>query len=630
MAALEARVLDPHTLLFSLGVFAILMAAVSLSFARAMPEYRAALIAWSKAMAAVGGACLLYFLRGRAPLLLSFVLANALAFGLPHWSHEAHARLLGVAPRPGWTAAWSAFGMSGVLAGYFLGLSRQIPFTTISLAFAVMLAMTACLLLRFLRARRSASTLAALLCYATLSAAFALRAVMGLSSRAEQLMPGSLSLAQLFTLLPGTVLIAFGSICFVSLVHEQRMAKGINALASSLQTQEQLVAQRTAELTEANAALVERAHTIADLYDEAPCGYVSLVADGTVLEANHTLLGMLGRARHELIGHDLRELLAPASRGRLDSCIDAVMRQGRVMEQELDFMFEDGSTMPMLLSMVAAPGTGSAAAPMRATLVDNSERKAREQQLQALQQELRRRAQQAEAATRAKTAFLANMSHEIRTPLNAVIGLSQLLKEKELPQDAARFIHHIHQAGEQLLALTSDVLDFSRIEAGEFKLKAVRFELAPLLQEVCALVRPQADAKGLELRLDAAPGLPAQLMGDPLRLKQVLINLAGNAVKFTPSGSVVLSVRQTSCEGAQAMLRFEVTDTGIGIAPEQQARIFEPFTQADGSTTRRFGGAGLGLSIVRRLVDVMGGALSVQSQSGRGSVFSVELPLRLA
>jgi PAS domain S-box-containing protein len=442
-------------------------------------------------------------------------------------------------------------------------------------------------------------------------------------------MPGSLSVAQFFTLVPGIVVIVVGSICFMSLVHERHMAEGIDALAGSLQTQEHLVAQRTAELTAANAALAERARAIADLYDEAPCGYVSLADDGTVLEANHTLLGMLGHARHELVGHDLREFLTPASRKALSGCIDAVMREGRVSDQELEFLFEDGSTMPMLLSMGAAPGAASAATSMRATLVDNSERRAREEQMQALQQELRRRAEQAEAATRAKTAFLANMSHEIRTPLNAVIGLSQVLLQKELPQDVSRFIGHIHQAGEQLLALTSDVLDLSRIEAGEMRLEAVAFEPAPLLDAVCAQVRPHAQAKGLDLRLEVDPGLPAQLLGDSLRLRQILVNLVGNAVKFTPSGSVVLRVRQTAREGTRATLRFDVADTGIGIAPDHRERVFQPFTQVDGSTTRRFGGAGLGLSIVRRLVDMMGGALSVQSQLGQGSVFSVELPFRI-
>jgi signal transduction histidine kinase len=233
----------------------------------------------------------------------------------------------------------------------------------------------------------------------------------------------------------------------------------------------------------------------------------------------------------------------------------------------------------------------------------------------------------AQSASRAKSTFLANMSHEIRTPLNAVIGLSQLLQRMALPPKATDFVGHIQQAGEQLLALTNDVLDLSRIEAGEMALEQVPFELAPLLESVRVLVQPQADAKGLDLRVSVQPMASLQLVGDPLRVRQVLLNLAGNAVKFTSAGSVELCVRETERAHRTVTLRFDVVDTGIGIPAEQQARIFEAFTQADSSTTRRFGGSGLGLSIVRRLVDMMGGALALQSTPGRGSTFSVTLTL---
>ena len=628
MTPFGARALDPHSLLFSMGAFGFLMAVVFLNFARAMPVYRAGLVAWSKAMAAVGAAFTLYFLRGHAPLLLTFVLANALVFGLPHWGHEAHALLLEAAPNRRWTLGLWAFGMSGVLVSYHLGSPQPVAFFTISLAFAALLAMTAWLLLRDLQKRRSSAMLVAAVAYALLSAGFALRVMDGLVNGVDALLAPKWSLA--FTLVPGAVLIAVCSICFLSMVHERHRARDIDTLAGQLLVQESLVAQRSAELSAANAALVERARAIAELYDEAPCGYVSLAEDGMVTEVNQTLLGMLGHSRKDFVGRDLRTLLAPASRPRFDECLTAAVRHGRVMDQELDFRFDDGSTLPMLLSMVAAPEGKADAASIRATLVDNRERKAREQQTQALQQELQRRAEQAEAATRAKAAFLANMSHEFRTPLNAVIGLSQVLMQKELPQEAARFVSHINQAGEQLLALTNDVLDLSHIEASKTRLESVAFDLLPLLDAVCALVRPQADAKGLELRLDVAPGLPSQLVGDPSRIRQMLLKLVDNAVKFTPSGSVVLSVRHTGCDNARALLRFEVKDTGIGIALEQRIRIFDPFTQADSSTTRRFGGTGLGLSIVRRLVDMMGGALSVESQPGRGSVFSVEVPFRMA
>jgi signal transduction histidine kinase len=235
----------------------------------------------------------------------------------------------------------------------------------------------------------------------------------------------------------------------------------------------------------------------------------------------------------------------------------------------------------------------------------------------------------AEAANRAKSAFLAHMSHELRTPLNAVIGLSQLLRRRPLAGDVSRFVGHIHDAGEQLLALVSDVLDLSRIEAGEMTLELTDFEPLPLLHTALALVQPQADAKALALQSEITPELPLSLMGDPLRLQQVLLNLLSNAVKFTPSGSVTLRVRVVVLAEQQVMLRLEVVDTGIGIAPDQQQRIFEPFTQADDSTTRRFGGTGLGLSIVRHLVSMMDGSLEVQSRLGVGSTFTVTLPLGL-
>jgi PAS domain S-box-containing protein len=279
----------------------------------------------------------------------------------------------------------------------------------------------------------------------------------------------------------------------------------------------------------------------------------------------------------------------------------------------------DGSRVPVLLEVRVLRGEHSRIDGLVYVAVDLSER-------QRLEQELQLRTRQAEAASRAKTAFLANMSHEFRTPLNAVIGFSQLLQQRSLPEDIGRFVGHIHDAGEQLLALVSDVLDISRIEAGEMQLETAAFEVLPLLDAVLALVRSQAEAKSLTLVADVARDLPERLLGDPLRLRQVLLNLLSNAVKFTESGGVMLRVRSLMQGEQRVLLCLDITDTGIGIAPEQQMRIFEPFTQADASTTRRFGGTGLGLSIVRRLLDMMGGTLTVESQLGSGSTFSVTLP----
>jgi signal transduction histidine kinase len=221
------------------------------------------------------------------------------------------------------------------------------------------------------------------------------------------------------------------------------------------------------------------------------------------------------------------------------------------------------------------------------------------------------------------------MSHELRTPLNAVIGLSHLLQQMVLPTRAQDFVGHVAQAGAQLLALVNDVLDLARIESGEMRLECLPFELGEVLDEVHGIIHPLAAAKGLALEFEATGAAPLRVCGDALRLKQVLLNLLGNAVKFTPAGSVRLDVHAVGCGDAGVMLCFDVVDTGIGIAPEAQQRIFDPFTQADGSTTRRYGGTGLGLSIVRRLVAMMGGSLELQSAPGQGSRFSVGVPFAL-
>ncbi|WP_157119183.1 sensor histidine kinase [Azohydromonas lata] len=619
--------LDPLTLLFSLGVLGLLMAAVFLSLARTMPAQAPALRTWSKSMAVAGGTFVLLFLRGHAPPLLTFVLANVVVFAVPYWMYRAHALLLDGGPRQRPMLALWVLGAATVVATHAAGLPRKVAFITISVVFCLMLGATAALLLRSLRTWRSPSALTALLAFGGLSLAFAARAGLGLLASGEQLTPQAQSVAQLFTLVPGVVLIVICSVCFLSLVHERHRAGELQRLATQLQAQEELVACRTAELRAANAALEQRARTIVDLYDRAPCGYVSLSPGGTVLQANQTLLRMLGRDHAELAGQDLGALLTPPSRATLPALLVLALAQGEATNRELDFKLAGGGTLPVLFSVVAVPQVEGEGASLRATLVDDGERRQRAQQMQALQQELARRAEQAEAATRAKSAFLAHMSHEIRTPLNAVIGLSQLLQRMPLQERGPEFVGHIRQAGEQLLALTNDVLDLSRIEAGEMALEQLAFEPLPLLESALALVRPQAESKGLLLELHVAPELAPRLVGDPLRLRQVLLNLLSNAVKFTEAGRVSLSVHVLARQEWQSLLRLDVADTGMGISPQHQARIFEAFSQADSSITRRFGGTGLGLSIVRRLVDLMGGKLALQSHPGQGSVFSVELTL---
>ena len=263
--------------------------------------------------------------------------------------------------------------------------------------------------------------------------------------------------------------------------------------------------------------------------------------------------------------------------------------------------------------------------------LDISDRRAAEAALASSREELERRVvertealaeatRRAEAASHAKSAFLANMSHEIRTPMNAIVGLSRLMSAAATDARQADRIGKIERAAEHLMTLIGDILDLSKIEAGRLGLEAVAFSLPELLEQVQGLVTPQAEARGLQLGVDA-PGLPEHLLGDPTRVRQALLNLASNAVKFTPQGRVTLRVRALNATADGLLLKFEVEDTGIGIEPEQAARLFKPFEQGDSSTTRRFGGTGLGLAITRRLAELMGGETGLRSTPGRGSCF---------
>ena len=327
----------------------------------------------------------------------------------------------------------------------------------------------------------------------------------------------------------------------------------------------------------------------------------------------------------EVMGQSMEEALTPASLlivrayfGRLHANL-AAGRPPEHFRGELEQRCKDGSTVWTDVTASPLLGTDGTFVEIVGVIRDISERKRYER-------ELRQVYDAAEAANAAKSEFLAHMSHEIRTPMNAVLGLAQVLEREPLAGNQRDMVERIRSAGQSLLAILNDVLDLSKIEAGQLRIESRPFDLAALLANLDSLMGQVARTKGLALRLEAPPVPLGPLLGDGLRLEQVLFNLTGNAIKFTEAGSVSVHVEAHDATETSVRLRFAVRDSGIGITSEALSRLFMPFSQADAGIGRRFGGTGLGLSICKRLVELMGGEIGAESEVGQGSTFWFELP----
>jgi PAS domain S-box-containing protein len=386
---------------------------------------------------------------------------------------------------------------------------------------------------------------------------------------------------------------------------------------------EAVVVRRTEELKEAKEAAEDSARRTRLIIDTAYDAFVAMDAAGSITDWNHQAELTFGWRREEILGRTVADTIVPPQhreahwRGLRHFLASG---EGPVLGRriELTALHRDGHEFQVEITIASVPLGGSHL--FTAFVHDITERKQAEAELRAAKD-------QAQAATQAKSEFLANMSHEIRTPLNGIIGMTELALDTELTAEQHDYLSLVKSSADHLLSVINDVLDFSKIEAGRLELERLEFDLRDVLEDTVATLAARAHDQGLELLDDIAVDVPTTLVGDFHRLRQVVVNLIGNAIKFTERGEVVLRVERApapepgAVDTAAEWLHFSVRDTGIGISPEQQTRLFRAFSQADTSTTRKYGGTGLGLAISARIVGQMGGRIWLESEKDCGSTF---------
>ncbi|WP_169208540.1 response regulator [Aromatoleum petrolei] len=374
-----------------------------------------------------------------------------------------------------------------------------------------------------------------------------------------------------------------------------------------------LVAERTVELATVSASLREVNAEQQAILDTATSG-IALIKNRVVVRCNRRLHEMFGWPPGGLVGQRTA-VWYPDDAAHMagGEAVYAAIWRGESHRREQQLMRRDGSLFWARLTGTAVDTSDRSKGSV--WVIDDISA-----EFEAVERMQKARAL-AEDAARIKSDFLANMSHEIRTPMNAIIGMTYLALRTQLDARQRDYLEKILASSQHLLGIINDVLDFSKIEAGKLVIERIDFDLEKIVADVGAQIVEKTNAKGLELVIDVAADVPATLVGDPLRISQILLNYANNAVKFTDRGEIVMRVRRESIEDGEVVLRFEVRDTGIGIDDEQRERLFRSFEQADTSITRKYGGTGLGLAISKRLAAMMGGSVGVESQRGVGSSF---------
>jgi PAS domain S-box-containing protein len=376
-----------------------------------------------------------------------------------------------------------------------------------------------------------------------------------------------------------------------------------------------VVVQDITERQESEAALRAAEELFHTAFEAAPFGMCLTTLDGRFLQANASLCRMLGYTQQELIAGAWQGITHPDDLQRSREAGFRLMGSPSAsLELEKRYIDKWGTVIWVRLKISVVTNGRLVPSHYITHVEDISERRRAEE-------ELVKAKEAAEAASRAKSEFLANMSHEIRTPMNGIIGMTELALDTQLTEGQRDYLNTVRTSGESLLTIINGILDFSKIEAGKFTMESTAFNLDQTLQETVRTMAVPAHEKGLELLYENRVDLPDGLLGDPGRLRQVVVNLLGNAIKFTSSGEIALTVLEARQHEHSLTVHLAVSDTGIGIAPDWKDRIFDPFVQADGSNTRCHSGTGLGLSICSRLVDLMGGRIWVESEVGRGSAF---------